>query len=213
MRAAPRSSGARSGGASPVDVVPMRRRHLRQVLRIDAAESGERWSLGLFLAELRRGDGSRCYLVAQRQGVVVGFAGMLYAADDGHVTTVATDPAHRRTGVATALLAGLAADARRRGTQAMTLEVRASNEAALGLYRRFGFAPAGVRKGYYGDNGEDALVLWAEGIDSPAYAERLARLTRTSAATSVPAGAGDPAGGWDPTVGGDVVQARGGSGS
>jgi ribosomal-protein-alanine N-acetyltransferase len=184
-------------GASPVEVVPMRRSHLRQVLRIDAAESGERWSLGLFLAELRRGDGSRCYLVAQRDGSVVGFAGMLYAADDGHVTTVATDPRHRRTGVATALLVGLATDARRRGARAMTLEVRASNDAALGLYRRFGFAPAGVRKAYYGDNGEDALVLWAEDIDSPAYAERLARLDAASL------GAG----------GADVVHARGGNGS
>lgn len=177
-----------TAGTPPVDVVPMRRRHLRQVLRIDAAESGERWSLGLFLAELRRGDGSRCYLVAQRNGSVVGFAGMLYAADDGHVTTVATDPRHRRTGVATALLAGLAADARRRGARAMTLEVRASNDAALGLYRRFGFAPAGVRKAYYGDNGEDALVLWAEDIDTPAYGERLARLARPPAAV----GGGDP---------------------
>jgi len=158
------------------EVVPMRRRHLRSVLRIDAAESGERWSLGLFLAELRRGDDSRCYLVARRDGAVVGFAGMLYAGDDGHVTTVATDPRHRRSGVATALLAGLAGDARRRGAHAMTLEVRASNDAALGLYRRFGFAPAGVRKGYYADNGEDALVLWAEGVDTPAYGDRLARL-------------------------------------
>lgn len=175
------STSARSTlAASRIELEPMRRRHLRQVLRIDAAESGERWSLGLFLAELRRGDGSRCYLVAERDGAVVGFAGMLYAGDDGHVTTVATDPRHRRTGVATALLVGLAADARRRGMQAMTLEVRASNEAALALYRRFGFAPAGVRKGYYADNGEDALVLWAEQIDTPAYGERLERLRQAT---------------------------------
>ena len=176
------------------DLAPMRRRHLRQVLRIDAAESGERWSLGLFLAELRRGDGSRCYLVAQRGGAVVGFAGMLYVGDDGHVTTVATDPRHRRSGVATALLAGLATDARRRGARAMTLEVRASNEAALGLYRRFGFAPAGVRKGYYADNGEDALVLWAEAIDTPAYTERLARITAGLVAGGSQTHAQDPGG-------------------
>lgn len=162
-------------------VEPMRRRHLRRVLRIDAAEAGERWSLGLFLAELRRGDDSRCYLVARRNAEVVGFAGMLFAGDDGHVTTIATDPSHRRQGVATALLVALATDARRRGTKAMTLEVRASNESALGLYRRFGFAPAGVRKAYYNDNGEDALVLWADDIDTDAYGERLTRLTGRSA--------------------------------
>ena len=76
-----------------VDVVAMRRRHLRQVVRIDAQSSGDRWSPGLFLAELRRGDGSRCYRVAMAGSRVVGFAGMLYAADDGHVTTVAVDEA------------------------------------------------------------------------------------------------------------------------
>ena len=61
-----------------------------------------------------------------------------------------------------------------RGSDSITLEVRASNKAALALYRRFGFAPSGVRKDYYKDPTEDALVLWAREIDSPAYAERLA---------------------------------------
>ena len=61
-----------------------------------------------------------------------------------------------------------------RGSDSITLEVRASNKAALALYRRFGFAPSGVRKDYYKDPTEDALVLWAHEIDSPAYAERLA---------------------------------------
>lgn len=188
MTAATERSGGTSGGPAVdapagdppvgdapavVDVVPMRRRHLRQVVRIDAQSDGDRWSPGLFLAELRRGDGSRCYRVAMDGSRVVGFAGLLYAVDDGHVTTVAVDRACRRRGVATALLTGLATDARARGCTALTLEVRAGNTAALALYRRFGFAPAGVRKGYYSDNGEDALVLWATDINTPAYAERL----------------------------------------
>jgi ribosomal-protein-alanine N-acetyltransferase len=58
----------------------------------------------------------------------------------------------------------------------MTLEVRVSNTAAIGLYRRFGFAPAGVRAGYYGDDGEDALVMWAHDIAGPAFAARLDEL-------------------------------------
>ena len=170
-----------SGAASAsVEVIPMRRRHLRQVVRIDGQSAGDRWSPGLFLAELRRGDGSRCYRVAMAGSRVVGFAGMLYAADDGHITTVAVDEACRRTGVATALLVELATDARGRGCTALTLEVRASNAAAVELYRRFGFAPAGVRKGYYSDNGEDALVLWASDLDTPAYAGRLADLSQRS---------------------------------
>lgn len=164
--------------AGAVEVVPMRRRHLRQVVRIDAQQDGDRWSPGLFLAEVRRGDDQRCYRVAVADSAVVGFAGMLYAGDEGHVTTVAVDTAHRRAGVATALLVALAGDARRRGCRALTLEVRPSNTAALALYRRFGFAPAGVRKGYYADNGEDALVLWADPIDTDDYGRRLAALAR-----------------------------------
>jgi ribosomal-protein-alanine N-acetyltransferase len=171
------------GDVVSVDVVAMRRRHLRQVVRIDAQSAGDRWSPGLFLAELRRGDGSRCYRVAMAGSRVVGFAGMLYAADDGHVTTVAVDEACRRSGVATALMLELATDARQRGCSALTLEVRAGNAPALALYRRFGFAPAGVRKGYYSDNGEDALVLWANDIAAPAYAERLEALSGGSGAT------------------------------
>ena len=160
-------------GSGLVEVVPMRRRHLRRVVRIDAQSPGDRWSPALFLAELRRGDVDRCYVVARVAGEVAGFGGMLHVAGEGHLTTLATDTAHRRSGVATAVLAHLVTDARRRGATALTLEVRVSNEPAIALYRRFGFAPAGVRKGYYSPDGEDALVLWAEGIDSPAYAERL----------------------------------------
>lgn len=162
-----------SGVDAGVDIVPMRRRHLRQVLRIDAQQAGDRWSPALFLAELRRGEEHRCYRVAVADGGVVGFAGMLMTAGDGHVTTVAVDGAHRRRGVATALLAALAVRARESGCSAMTLEVRAGNEAALGLYRRFAFVPAGVRRGYYSDNGEDALVLWAHDIDTDVYRRRL----------------------------------------
>jgi ribosomal-protein-alanine N-acetyltransferase len=59
------------------------------------------------------------------------------------------------------------------GSDSITLEVRASNAPALALYRRFGFAPSGVRKDYYKDPTEDALVLWAHDVDTPAYADRL----------------------------------------
>jgi [ribosomal protein S18]-alanine N-acetyltransferase len=167
---------ARQRTAGVVEVEPMRRRHVRRVVHIDAQEHGDRWSPALFLAELRRGEADRCYRVARADGVVVGFAGMLFTGGDGHVTTIAVDVAHRRQGIASDLLAALAHDARRRGVDALTLEVRAGNEPAIALYRRFGFAPAGVRKGYYADNGDDALVLWAEGVTADDYAWRLARL-------------------------------------
>ena len=72
-----------------------------------------------------------------------------------------------------------------RGVVDMTLEVRMSNTAAQELYRRFGFAPGGVRKGYYQDSGEDALIMWAHGIDSVDQAERLDALSAALPATFV----------------------------
>jgi ribosomal-protein-alanine N-acetyltransferase len=72
-----------------------------------------------------------------------------------------------------------------RGSDSITLEVRASNKAALALYRRFGFAPTGVRKDYYKDPTEDALVLWVHDIDSPAYTERLALIEEQLSGTPI----------------------------
>ena len=171
-------SGPPAAEVVPVVVAPMRRRHLRGVLRIEAQQGPGGWSLGLFLAELGRTE-DRIYLVARHDRSVLGFAGALVAGEDVHVTTVAVDAGHRRQQVATRLLVELARRAVALGARNLTLEVRASNEAALGLYRRFGFAPVGTRVGYYQDadgGREDALVLWATGIDEPDYAERLARV-------------------------------------
>jgi [ribosomal protein S18]-alanine N-acetyltransferase len=160
--------------ASVVTLAAMRRRHLRAVLRIEAQSEHRPWSLGLFMSELGRPD-DRCYLVARAAGQVVGFGGMLFVSGEGHLTTLSVDPAARRGRVGTRLVLALCRHALARGdVTALTLEVRASNEAAQALYRRFGFAPVGVRKGYYEDLGEDAIVMWAHDVDQPAFAARLA---------------------------------------
>lgn len=153
----------------------MRRRHLRRVMQIEAQAGQEgRWSAGLFLAELRRGEDSRCYVVA-KTGPVVGFAGLLMVGGDAHVTTIAVDESYRRQGVGARLMLHLADTAVASRLSAMTLEVRADNEPAIALYRRFGFAPAGVRRDYY-RNGVDALVMWASDIDGAQQRERLERI-------------------------------------
>jgi ribosomal-protein-alanine N-acetyltransferase len=153
----------------------MRRRHLRGVLRIEAHNEHRPWSLGLFMSELRQPEG-RAYLVAKSGTSVAGFAGELFVDSDAHVTTIAVHPEWRRRRVGTRLLLALAERARERGATALTLEVRASNVAARALYHRFGLAPVGVRKNYYEDLKEDAVIMWAHDIDAEAYAERLARL-------------------------------------
>jgi ribosomal-protein-alanine N-acetyltransferase len=180
--------------AAPIVVItPMRRRHLRAVLRIEGRSQPRGWSLGLFLGELSRPEG-RSYVVAKVDGQVVGFAGMLFIGDEGHVATISVDPGWRRLGIAARLMAVLSRQAVDRGATALTLEVRAGNTGAQALYRAFGFAPAGVRRAYYKDDGEDALVMWAHDVDGPAYAERLRAIESPLAATTRLDGASAPGG-------------------
>jgi len=157
-------------------VGPMRRRDLRHgVMAIEAVSYPRPWSQGVFEAEIDQvRSGSRYYLVARRatggraERAVVGYAGLWFSGDEAHVTNVAVQPDEQRSGVATALLLSLADEAIRRGAVAWTLEVRVSSVGAQELYRRFGFAPAGVRTRYY-ENTEDAIVMWCNDIQGLDY--------------------------------------------
>jgi ribosomal-protein-alanine N-acetyltransferase len=166
-----------SAGAAPVTISPLRRRHLRGVLRIENRVYPTPWSMGLYLAELAAPTG-RTYKVARRRGGVVGYGGVMYVVDEAHVTTLAVHPDERGQGIGARILLALVRAARQEGMTSLTLEVRAGNRAAQGLYRRFGLAPAGVRRGYYkragvSGPGEDAVVMWAQDIDGAPYGARL----------------------------------------
>jgi ribosomal-protein-alanine N-acetyltransferase len=160
-----------------VHVVPMRRRHVRAVLRIEQQVYPRPWTMSLFLSELALRS-SRAYFVARIGREVVGYGGLMLSADDGHITTLAVDPLWHRRHIASRLLLVLAREAIARETRSLTLEVRLSNRPAQELYRKFGFAPVGVRKNYYAETNEDALVMWAHEVQRPEYAELLARLER-----------------------------------
>ncbi len=155
-----------------VEIVPMRRRHLRSVIRIEAQSEHQGWSVGLYLAELRR-EHDRLYVVARVDDRVVGFAGLLLEGPDAHVTTLSVDPTVRGRRLGTRLMLVLARHAIALGAENITLEVRAGNAAAIALYRSFGLAPAGIRKNYYADIGEDALIMWAHEIGSADHGRRL----------------------------------------
>jgi len=158
-----------------VHLVPMRRRHLRSVLRIEAQVYPRPWSLALFMSELSL-RATRSYTVARVDGVVVGYAGLMLTGEDAHVTTIAVDPAWHRHKIGTRLMLFMARESVRRGSRNLTLEVRVSNQPAQSLYHQFGFQPAGIRKNYYQETNEDALVMWAEAIDTPEYQARLEEL-------------------------------------
>jgi [ribosomal protein S18]-alanine N-acetyltransferase len=158
--------------ALEVHLVPMRRRHLRSVLRIEGQVYPRPWSLSLFMSELALRS-TRAYYVARVAGSVVGYAGLMLTGDDAHVTTIAVDPAWQRSKIGTRLLVMLAREAVMRRARNLTLEVRVTNSAAQELYRQFGFRPAGIRKNYYVETNEDALVMWADDIDSDEYGRRL----------------------------------------
>lgn len=147
-----------------IEIEPMGRAHLEQVVAIERRISGIPWSRSLFEQEIAEGD-ERCYLVALEDGVVVGYLGMMFVADEAHITIVGVDPEHWGTGVATSLLLDALETARRLGIRDCTLEVRVGNERAKRLYQRFGFAPVALRRGYYHDNHEDALVMWLYDLD------------------------------------------------
>lgn len=155
-------------------ITPMRRRDLPAVLAIERAAHPKPWTDGVFRNELARvgRPGDRHYVVLRHGGVVVGYGGLMFALDEAHVTNVAVAGHVRRRGAGTRLVAHLCRAAIDRGATALTLEVRAGNEAAQRLYTHFGFEPAGVRRRYY-ENTEDAVVMWCHGIQSPDIAARL----------------------------------------
>lgn len=122
---------------------------------------------------------------------IIGFAGLWLMVDEAHVTTIAVHPDYRGHGVGELLLSALIDIAYDVGARVVTLEVRVSNHVAQNLYRKYGFRDAGVRRRYYSDNHEDALIMWTPEIRGQAYREQFQRLkavlvTRMQAESGVP---------------------------
>jgi ribosomal-protein-alanine N-acetyltransferase len=153
----------------------MRRRHLRGVMAIERQVYPRPWSPNLFLSEMGESR-NRCYLVARIDREVVGYGGVICYGEEAHVTNVAVDPLQHRRKIATRLLHDLILASIDMGAEAVSLEVRVTNWGAQRLYGRFGFRPVGVRKNYYQEISEDALIMWLDGIRSPEFRARLSAL-------------------------------------
>jgi ribosomal-protein-alanine N-acetyltransferase len=153
----------------------MRRKHVRDVLDIERAVYPRPWSAALFFSEISQKK-SRYYIVATHGRDLVGYGGLMVHQDEGHITTIAVAPEfqHRRIGVR--LMLNLVAEARAREARTLGLEVRVANWPAQRLYAWFGFRPVGIRKNYYAETGEDALVMWVEDLQSDEIGARLERI-------------------------------------
>lgn len=148
-----------------VHIRPLRLDDLDAIERIEQRAYPTPWSRSMFASELAKP--TSISLGAFDGDHLVGYMINARYVDAWHVMNVAIDPNHRRRGIATALierLFELTRDDERRG---YTLEVRVSNEGAIRLYARLGFEARGVRRGYYTDNREDALIMWREAEELP----------------------------------------------
>lgn len=140
---------------------PMQIEHLDQVLAIERSSYPTPWSARAFLSELQNNVYAH-YVVALLDGRVCGYSGMWLVLNEAHITNIAIHPAYRGRKLGDALLAEMERRARERGMTAMTLEVRVSNHVAQKLYKKRGFVQNGLRKGYYTDNHEDAIIMWKD---------------------------------------------------
>lgn len=155
------------------EISPMQHSDLIDVVPIERLCFGDRWSVQAFANELE--NPASTYFVAREDGKIVGYAGFWLILDEAHITTIATHPQWQRRGIGEEMLLALIDAAAKAGAKWLTLEVRVSNASAQRLYAKYGFTALGRRRGYYQDDGEDALVMWTENIWDAAYRERLER--------------------------------------
>jgi ribosomal-protein-alanine N-acetyltransferase len=149
----------------------MKAEDIPQIMEIERMCFVTPWHENSFYAELNHQPA--CYLVAHIGERVVGYGGMWVIMDEAHITTLAVHPAYRRQHIGERLLLGLLEVAIARRARRATLEVRASNSAAQRLYAKYGFSAVAIRKGYYADTGEDALVMWSPDMQTPEYQQLL----------------------------------------
>lgn len=142
-------------------VRPMQMYDLDAILEIERVSFATPWSWEAFKVELKDNEYARYYCL-ELDGQVIGYMGLWFILDEGHITNIAITPNHQKQHWGEFLMRSVMEKMVEQGMERMTLEVRVSNSSAQSLYKRLGFASAGVRKGYYADSREDAMIMWAE---------------------------------------------------
>lgn len=157
-------------------IEPMRLADLQSVDAIDRRSFPQPWQRSVYEIELQ--NRAATYLVARLGSDIVGYGGAWVIGDEAHLTTLAVDPDYRGRSIGESLLLCLMEEAVIRRASHATLEVREGNCPAQRLYRKYGFRNAAIRKNYYTDTGENAIVMWADAIHTAVYRQRLFELRR-----------------------------------
>jgi len=155
-------------------VRPMQEEDLQAVQVIEEASFPFSWPANSFLNEIRDNQVA-CYLVAQREGIILGYCGVWIIIDEGHITTMAVHPDYRGKKIGKLLMWYMMDECLKRGVRWSTLEVRKNGDVAQKLYLSFGFSVVGERKEYY-QNGDDALIMSVGNIRDTSFKKRMQRL-------------------------------------
>ncbi|HZJ83666.1 MAG TPA: ribosomal protein S18-alanine N-acetyltransferase [Clostridia bacterium] len=142
-------------------VRPIKNQDIDDILYLETLCFSTPWSRGALKGEIESNHCAR-YMVIEKKDRVIGYGGMWIILDEAHITNIAIHPKHRGQGLGEAIMKALIDTAIELKIDSMTLEVRVSNLVAKNLYRKLGFTEVGIRKGYYTDDGEDALIMWKE---------------------------------------------------
>jgi len=159
----------------PIVIEDMTADDIPAVQEVERASFPVPWPANAFKHELTQNKNAR-YIVARESERIIAYAGLWLALDEAHITTFAVIPERRRRKIGERMLVRLFDLATDLKAEWLTLEVRASNLAAQKLYEKYGFRRAGVRRRYYSDNNEDALIMWTERLRDRPVRDRLAKL-------------------------------------
>jgi ribosomal-protein-alanine N-acetyltransferase len=149
-------------------VEPMRYEDIAAVQAIERQVFASPWPKNAYASELSQ-NRQASYIVLRQDNEIVGYAGLWRVALEAHVTTIGVRAGDHSKGYGTVLFAALVQRAYALGARWITLEVRDTNDHAIRLYERFGFKAIGRRRGYYTDNGEDAVIMWSDSIHAPEF--------------------------------------------
>ena len=145
-----------------IEICPFTKDCIDDIFHITVLSFATAWSIDSFNNELNNKFAK--YVVAKCDDKIIGYGGMWLIIDEAHITNIAVHPEFRRTGAASLILKNMVDICKLESVISMTLEVRDSNMAARNLYGKFGFISEGIRRKYYADNKEDAIIMWKHNV-------------------------------------------------